>query len=44
MKLSILFFTISIFKRSWEERTQEELHTLQIKRQLDENKLKHMYY
>lgn len=44
MKLSILFFTITIIKRRSEERTQEELHALQIQRRLAENKLKHMIY
>lgn len=44
MKLSILFFTISIIKRSSEERTQEDLHTMQIQRRIRENKMKQMIY
>lgn len=42
MKLSILFFTITIIKRSLEERSQQELHTMQIQRRIDKNKMKHM--
>ncbi|SEB00567.1 Probable sporulation protein (Bac_small_yrzI) [Thalassobacillus cyri] len=44
MKLSILFFNISIVKRPEHEIVKEELHQQQVQRRLENIKLKQINY